>query len=64
MPVTLAAVEELNSREGAIIAWEDGLTATKHTQTEAVRQDYHTRSHALISSSKHAIYFNRMLEEC
>jgi hypothetical protein len=27
----LAREEELNSREGAIISWEDGFTASEHT---------------------------------
>jgi hypothetical protein len=54
----------LNSREGAIVAWEDGLVASKRAQTEAIRQDYLTSPRALTSSTKHSINFNRMLEEC
>jgi hypothetical protein len=30
-------VEELSNREGAIIAWEHGLTVTEHARTKAVR---------------------------
>jgi hypothetical protein len=67
---------ELDSRKGTIITWEDGLTVSKHAlgrvcmehdvecaQTEAVRQNYLTRSRALTSNSKHSINFNWMLEE-
>jgi hypothetical protein len=46
---------------------EDGLAAAKHNiacaLTEAIRQEYLTRSRALTSGSKHSINFNRMLEE-
>jgi hypothetical protein len=35
----------------------------EHAQTEAVQQDYLTRSRALTSSSKHSINFSKMLDE-
>jgi hypothetical protein len=36
---------------------------TKHTQAEAVRQDYLVRVRTFTSRSKHSTNFNRMLEE-
>jgi hypothetical protein len=73
----LAREQEMNSREGAIATWEDGITSSErslgracmernanHAQTEAIRQDYLTRSRALTSSFKDSINFNKMLEEC
>jgi hypothetical protein len=73
----LARERELDSQEGTIVTWEDGLVASEcalgracrehdaeHAQAEAARQDYLARSHAITSSSKHSINFNRMLEEC
>jgi hypothetical protein len=59
----LAWKRELDSRESSIITWEDGLVASECAQTEAVRQDYLSRSSTLTSHSKHSINFNRMLEE-
>jgi hypothetical protein len=66
----------LGSREGAVIAWEDGLIAiecalgracmehhAEHAQTEAVQHDYLTKSCTLTSYTKHSLDFNRMLEE-
>jgi hypothetical protein len=61
------------SREGAIVAWEDGLETyeralgraclecdAEHAQTVVVRLDYLTQS--FTSSTKHSLNFNRMLE--
>jgi hypothetical protein len=65
----LLAQEELNSRKGIIITWEDGLSTAKctirracmehdvkNTLTESIRQNY-------LTSFKHSINFNRILEE-
>jgi hypothetical protein len=69
----LGQEEELFSREGSIVAWEDGLATyegtlgrvclkcdAERTQTEVVHLDYLNRS--LTSSTKHSLNFNRMLE--
>jgi hypothetical protein len=69
----LLGQEELFSREGSIVAWEDGLATYEGTlgrvclecdaeraQTEVVHLDYLNRS--LTSSTKHSLNFNRMLE--
>jgi hypothetical protein len=71
----LARERDLDSREGTIAAWEDGLLAfefaigrvcvehnAESTQAEATWQDNIARIRALTSSSKHSINFNRMLE--
>jgi hypothetical protein len=68
---------ELDSREGVIATWQDGLAASEHAlgrvcakrdtacaQAEATRQDYLARLGAFTSDSKHSINFNQMLEEC
>jgi hypothetical protein len=72
----LTQERELDSREGTIAAWEDGLAAYKcalgrmcmerdveHIQAKVALQDYLARTCAFTSSSKHSIKFNRMLEE-
>jgi hypothetical protein len=68
---------ELDSREGAIATWEDGLVAFKHalgracmehkaerTEAEAVRQDYLARMCTFTFGSKNSLNFSRTLEEC
>jgi hypothetical protein len=64
----LAQERELESREGAIAGWEDGLAAfehalgrvhrehdTHHVQAEAAQQYYFARTHAFTSQSKQLI---------
>jgi hypothetical protein len=84
MVTTLAVLDELqeqlltwerepNSREGAIIAWEDGLVASEialgracmehDAERKAVQQDCLSRMCVLTSDSKHSINFSHMLEE-
>jgi hypothetical protein len=61
----LARERELDSREGAITAWEDGLAAFEHTlgevmkecctghiRAEAVQQDFFAQAHVSHSRSK------------
>jgi hypothetical protein len=72
----LARKRELDSREGTISMWENGLAASKHAlgrvrmehdvrriQDEAALQDYLARTHAFSFWSKQLINLNRMLEE-
>jgi hypothetical protein len=72
----LARERELDSREGAITTWEDGLAASQrthgrpcmecndeHAQAKVVWQNSLIRMHAFTFNSKHSINFNRMLEE-
>jgi hypothetical protein len=67
---------ELNSREVAIIAWEDSLAASERAlgraymerdveraKTEVVRQDYLSKLRTLTSCTKHSLNVNKMLEE-
>jgi hypothetical protein len=67
----LAQERKLDSREGAIVAWEDGLAAferalgracmerdAERAQAEAVRQDFLTKTRAFTSNSKHSINFS------
>jgi predicted nucleic acid-binding Zn-ribbon protein len=67
---------ELDNQEGVIVAWEDGLAASKCAprrvcmehevecaQTEGVQQNYLAWSCALTANSKYSINLNRMLEE-
>jgi hypothetical protein len=72
----LARERDLDSREGTIAAWEDGLLASEFSigrvyvehnaesaQAEATWQDNIARIRAFTSSSKHSINFNQMLED-
>jgi hypothetical protein len=72
----LVRERELDSREGAIVTWEDGLATSKRAlgragmernaeraHIEAVRQNSLTRSCTLTSNSKNSINLNQMLEE-
>jgi hypothetical protein len=73
----LARERELERREGAITAWEDGLVAfervlgrvhiehnASHVQAEATQQDYLARTCTFSSRSKLLIGLSRALEEC
>jgi hypothetical protein len=73
----LAQMKEMDSREGTITVWEDGLAASvralgrarmeydaKCAQAEATQQDCLTRMHAFTSNAMYFINFNQMLEEC
>jgi hypothetical protein len=73
----LLGERELDSREGAIVVWEDGLQAfeeilgkacmerdAEHTQAKVVQQDYFAWTCAFTSNSRYSINFNQMLEEC
>jgi hypothetical protein len=72
----LTRERKLDSREGAIIVWKDGLAASEHAfgrasmerdaecvQVEVVRLDYLSRTRTFTSASKHSINFSRTLEE-
>jgi hypothetical protein len=67
----------LDSWDGAIVAWEDGLAAFEHAQgkvriesdasciqVEAVQQDFFAQTCASSSRSKRLISLNGTLEEC
>jgi hypothetical protein len=73
----LAQERELESREGAITMWNDGLVAFEHAlgkvhmewdasrvRAEGVRQDFFAQMRASSSRSKQLIGLNRTLEEC
>jgi hypothetical protein len=73
----LAREREMDNREGAITAREDGLASSNRAlgrtcmdrdaacaQAEAAQHDYRARLHTSTSSSKHSINFNWMLKEC
>jgi hypothetical protein len=66
----------VDSREGAIVAWEDGLAAsecalervcmkrnTEHVHGEGGQQDFYGRMHASSSKSIHFINLNWILKE-
>jgi hypothetical protein len=71
----LAQERELDSRGGALMAWEDGLMASKCTlgrarmecdaecdRAEAVRQDYRVRICAFTAGYRRSFYFDRALD--
>jgi hypothetical protein len=71
----LAQEKELDSREGAITTWEDGLVAfacalgdarmecdAKHVQAVAVQQYFLARTRASCSRSKQLHHLSRTLE--
>jgi hypothetical protein len=64
-----------DSRQGAIVAWEDGLVTFESTlgrahvecdaecdRAEVVRQDYQARIHAFTADCRHSFNFDRILE--
>jgi hypothetical protein len=72
----LAWERELESKEGAITAWEDGLAMFEHAlgrvcterdashiQAKATQQDYLARTCTFCSRSKQLIILSRTLEE-
>jgi hypothetical protein len=72
----LAQKRELDSREGAIMVWEDDPVAsmcalgrvcvecdTKCDRAEIVRQDYQARIHAFTTGCRCSFNFNQILEE-
>jgi hypothetical protein len=72
----LARERELDSREGAIITWEEGLAAlaralweacvnhnASHVRADAVQWDFFAQAHSSGSTSKKLADLNRMLEE-
>jgi hypothetical protein len=73
----LAQERELDSYEGAIISWEEGLVAfvhalgevsverdASHTRVDAVQRDFFTQAHATSSWSEKLTDLGCMLEEC
>jgi hypothetical protein len=73
----LAWERELDSREGALTMWEDGLVdferalgklcterKANHAQTVAIQHDFSARTRASRSRLKQLISFNWMLKEC
>jgi hypothetical protein len=72
----LARERELDSKECAIIAWEDSLAASecalgrarvecnaKCDRVEDVRQDYQARIHAFMVGCRRSFNIDRILEE-
>jgi hypothetical protein len=72
----LARERGLDSREGVIVAWKDGLVASecalgracverdaKCNRAEAARQDYQARIHAFTAHYRRSFNFNQILEE-
>jgi hypothetical protein len=73
----LALERELDSREGVIVVWEDGLAAfertlgkvhmkcdTNHVWAEVVQHDFFTQALVSSSRSRQLTNLNRTLEEC
>jgi hypothetical protein len=72
----LAQERGLDNREGAIVAWEDGLATSECTlgrapvectaecdRAEAVRQDYQARIHAFTAGCRRSFNFDWILGE-
>jgi hypothetical protein len=73
----LAWERELDSREGAIIMWKEGLASSvhaygevhvecdaSHAHVDAVQRDFFTQARTSISRSEKITDIGRMLEEC